>query len=146
MKSLAKTPKEYLESLPRDRASVISEMRRFILQHLPKGYVEVMEYGMLSYCIPLEKFPDTYNKKPLCVIALAAHKNYNSLYLNTVYMSPPLLTLLENGFRANNKKLEMGQSCINFHRSVDLHLPTLAEIIAAVPPSEFISLYKKSRT
>lgn len=146
MISAATTAREYLESLTPERAEVISDMRRFILKNLPKGYEEVIEYGMLSYVIPLKNFPDTYNGKPLCVVALAAQKNYNSLYLNAVYSSPALLTLLENGFRANNKKLEMGQSCIRFHRMDDLELQTLIEIIAAVPPGEFIAMYKHSRT
>ena len=33
-----------------------------------------MNYGMISYEIPLETFPKTYNKKPLQYAALASHE------------------------------------------------------------------------
>ncbi len=34
------------------------------LENLPEGYVEVMNWGMISYEIPLERYPDTYNGQP----------------------------------------------------------------------------------
>jgi len=43
-----------------------------------------MNYGMISYEIPLETFPKTYNKKPLQYAALASQKNYMSPYLMNV--------------------------------------------------------------
>jgi len=43
-----------------------------------------MNYGMISYEIPLETFPKTYNKKPLQYASLAPQKNYMSLYLMNV--------------------------------------------------------------
>jgi hypothetical protein len=146
MQTTETTVRGYLESLPPDRRKTISVVRQFILKHLPKGYEEGIEFGMLSYHIPLKHFPDTYNGKPLPILALASQKNYNSLYLMSVYSNDALMTLLENGFRANSKKLEMGKSCLIFKRVEDLHLPTLAEIISAVPPHDFIAQYKRNHT
>ena len=44
-----------------------------------------MQYGMISYIVPLSVIPDTYNGQPLMYIALASQKHYMSLYLTTVY-------------------------------------------------------------
>jgi hypothetical protein len=35
--------------------------------------------------VPLERFPNTYNKQPLAYAGLASQKNYISLYLMKVY-------------------------------------------------------------
>ncbi|MCB1027999.1 MAG: DUF1801 domain-containing protein, partial [Microthrixaceae bacterium] len=61
MQSTAETPEQYLAELPPDRAEAISAVRDVILEHLPEGYVESMRWGMISYEVPLERFPDTYN-------------------------------------------------------------------------------------
>ncbi len=70
--SKAKTVSDYLQSLPGDRRGPISEVRDVILKNLPRGYVETMNWGMISYEIPLERFPDTYNKQPLNLAGLAS--------------------------------------------------------------------------
>ena len=81
VKSTAKTVNEYIKSLPPERAEVIQAVRKVILENLPKGYEEVINWGMISYEIPLKTYPTTYNKKPLLTAALAAQKNYYSLQL-----------------------------------------------------------------
>ena len=85
MQSEAETPREYLESLPEDRREAIGEVRRAILDSLPEGYEEAMQYGMLSYVIPLEHYPETYNGQPLGYVSLASQKNYMSLDLMGIY-------------------------------------------------------------
>ncbi|MGH7518577.1 MAG: hypothetical protein ACREOC_14115 [Gemmatimonadales bacterium] len=44
----------YLAELPPDRRTAISTVRTMILEHLPKGYRESMNWGMLCYEVPLE--------------------------------------------------------------------------------------------
>ena len=41
-----------------------------MLDNLPDGYVELMQYGMLTYAIPLAMFADTYNGQPLGALSL----------------------------------------------------------------------------
>ena len=84
VRSRSTTVEEYLEELPEDRRVVIAAVRKVILKNLPKGYQETMNWGMISYEIPLERFPKTYNKQPLLYAALAAQKNYFAVYLMTV--------------------------------------------------------------
>src|SRR4249919_3361169 len=70
--SKAATVEEYLESLPEDRREVIAAVRKVILKNLPKGYEERMNWGMITYEVPLETYPHTYNGQPLCYAGLAA--------------------------------------------------------------------------
>ena len=60
-------------------------MRSVILEHLPDGFEEGMQYGMIGYYVPLERFPDTYNGEPLSVAALASQKRHMALYMMGVY-------------------------------------------------------------
>ena len=74
MQSKATNVEQYLNQLPEERKSAISVVREVILKNLPKGYNEVMNWGMITYEVPLSIYPDTYNKKPLIYIALASKK------------------------------------------------------------------------
>ena len=57
------TPQEYLASVPDDRRALIDTIRGAILGHLPNGFEETIEFKMLSYVVPLERFADTYNRR-----------------------------------------------------------------------------------
>ena len=142
--STTTTPTEYLASLPPDRREIISAVRDLILQSLPQGYQETINWGMLSYEVPLETYPDTYNKKPLNYIGLAAQKNYNSLYLMSVYQNPTDYQDLMDAFDALGVKPDMGKSCIRFKRLDQLPLETISRLIAKTSVQEFISTAKSS--
>lgn len=86
VRSEAGTVEAYLEELPPERREVVSEVREAILEHLPDGYEETMNWGMVSYEVPLERYPDTYNGEPVMYAALAARKRHYALYLTGVYM------------------------------------------------------------
>ncbi|MGB2963968.1 MAG: DUF1801 domain-containing protein, partial [Anaerolineales bacterium] len=81
MKSKAVTVAEYLAEMPPDRREAIKKVREIILRNLPEGYQEVMNWGMITYQVPLEVYPDTYNGKPLMYAALANQKNHLAVYL-----------------------------------------------------------------
>jgi hypothetical protein len=145
VKSKATTVPEYLKSLPEDRRVVISTMRDLILKHLPKGYRETINWGMLSYEIPLERFPDTYNGQPLSYLCLAAQKNYYVLHAMCVYCDPKREAWLKSEFKKAGKKLDMGKACIRFKKLEDLPLDVIAQVIAAATPEEYIARYEASR-
>jgi hypothetical protein len=63
--SNAATVEEYLNELPAERRAVIEQVRQVILDNLPPGYEESMNWGMISYEVPLVCYPKTYNKQPL---------------------------------------------------------------------------------
>src|SRR4029078_11371084 len=77
----------YLASLTPEQRTVIEEARAFVQRHIPKGYAEFMNWGVINWGIPLEEFSNTYNGPPLCYVGRGAHKSYNSLYLMGAYES-----------------------------------------------------------
>src|SRR3954468_20465997 len=141
----AKTPEEYLDDLPADRRKAIAAVRSVVRKHLPKGYSEFVSWGMLNYGIPLSRFPNTYNGQPLCYAALAAQKNYCSLYLMSVYGDKKSELRLRAGFESAGKKLDMGKSCVRFKSPADLPLDVVGELIASVSVEKWIEIYEKSR-
>lgn len=134
-----RTVESYLQNLPEDRRAVVSAMRELIQRNLPQGYQETVNWGMISYEVPLELYPNTYNKQPLAYAGLAAQKNYNALYLLGVYSDPKRRTELEQAFAAAGKKLDMGKSCLRFRALDDLPLAAVGKLIASMPVTEFIA-------
>lgn len=145
MKSTATTPEEYLAGLPEDRREALTKVRGIILKHLPKGYEEAMNWGMITYQVPLSVYPDTYNKQPLMFAALASQKNHMAVYLMCSYGKPSLKQKLVEAYAKAGKKLDMGGSCLRFKKLDDLLLDAVAEQIAAVPMEEHIAAAKSVR-
>ncbi len=85
--STATTVADYLAELSGDRSRLIEAVRRVINDNLPAGYKEVMNWGMITWEVPLATWPDTYNGKPLMFASLASQKNYCALYLLCSYWS-----------------------------------------------------------
>lgn len=145
MKSSAPTVKKYLEELPEDRRAVVEAVREMVLHNLPEGYAETMRWGMISYELPLERYPKTYNGQPLAYVGLASQKNNCALYLTCVYQDPEQEARLREGFRKAGKKLDLGKSCLRFKKLDDLPMNVLAELVASTPPEHFIARYEASR-
>ncbi len=143
VQSKAQTVKEYLAELPPDRRKEIETLRKVILANLPKGYEECMSYGMIGYVIPLSRYPETYNKQPLAIAALASQKNYMSVYLMCVYGEKQYMEWFKKSFEASGKKLDMGKSCVRFKKSDDLPLDVIGEAIAKVSVENYIKFYEK---
>jgi len=123
----------------------LAQVRDTILRHLPAGYQEGMGYGMIAYVVPLERYPDTYNGRPLAFAALAAQKHHSALYLNSVYQDPKAEASLRAAFREVGLEPDMGKSCVRFRRAEDLPLAAIGELIAATPPDAFIAAYEAAR-
>jgi len=143
--SKATTVSQYIRELPSAQRAVISKLRAIIRKNLPDGYVEAMNWGMISYEIPLKRYPDTYNRQPLGIAALAAQKNYFALYLNCIYMDGERARTFAEGFRESGKKLDMGKSCVRFKSLDDLPLDLIAKTIAGMSVQEHIEIYEASR-
>jgi uncharacterized protein YdhG (YjbR/CyaY superfamily) len=144
-RSNATTVAQYLAALPADRRKELAAVRKLILKHLPKGYQETMGWGMISYGIPLADYPNTYNGQPLCFAALAAQKNFSTIYLMGAYASSKEYRALKSAFEKAGKKFDMGKSCLHFKRAADLELEAVAKVIAATPPKRFIAYFEKYR-
>lgn len=142
MKSTAGTVTEYLNSLPSDRKKALSEVRKVVKKNLPKGYVEVINWGMISYEIPLKVYPKTYNKKPLMFLGLANQKNYMTLHLMCTYGNKELEQWFKDAWNKTGKKLDMGKGCLQFKKLEDLSLEVLGDLVKKVPVKVYIENYE----
>jgi len=145
MRSDAATVEEYLAALPEDRRSAVTAVREVVLANLPEGYEEVVNWGMITYQVPLDLEPDTYNGRPLMYAALASQKNHMAVYLTGVYSDPAARAAFESGYRASGKRLDMGKSCVRFRSLDDLPLDVVAEAIRRFEVAEFIDLVSSRR-
>ena len=143
--SKAATVSAYLKSLPPERRRVVSTVREVVLKNLPTGYRESMGFGYITYGVPLETYPGTYNGQPLCYAGLAAQKNHYALYLMGAYADPTKGKRLAAEFRKRGKKLDMGKSCLRFKTLEDLPLDVIGDMIASIPPDEWIEHFEKTR-
>jgi hypothetical protein len=104
-----------------------------------------MEHGMISYEVPLARYPNTYNGKPLCYVALAAQKHHLALYLMCAYGNPDRAAWLEAAFRGAGKRYDAGKSCLRFQTLDDLPLEAIGQVIAECPAEQFIAQYETAR-
>jgi len=146
VQSDAKSVSEYLGALPADRRRAIKAVRGTILDKLPRGYEESMQFGMIGYCVPLSRYPKTYNGAPLNYVALASQKNYMSVYLMGCYGDAKLVKWFEAEFKKTGKRLDMGKSCVRFKTLDDLPLALIGEVVSRMSVDDFIALYERARS
>jgi hypothetical protein len=140
----ATTVEDYLTGLPDDRRPAIEAVREVVLANLPAGFEEVVQYGMLSYVIPLERYPDTYNGHPLAVASLADQKRHMSIYLMGAYGDEGTEAYLRAHWPPD-LRLDMGKSCVRFRRLDDLPLDLIGTVIARTSVDDFITTYEQGR-
>jgi hypothetical protein len=145
VQSAAPTVEAYLAELPPERRHAVAAVRDVVRKSLPKGYGEGMQYGMIGWYIPLERYPDTYNGQPLGVVALAAQKKYFSLYLHSIYADPDERRWFENAYADAGKELDAGKSCVRFTRLDDLPLDVIGEAVSRTSVDDYIERYEASR-
>lgn len=146
MQSKAKTVNGYLNSLPDDRKQAIQKVRKVILDNLPSGIEENMNWGMIAYEVPLSAHPDTYNKQPLMFAALASQKNHMAVYLSGIYSDDKLREQFISDYKETGKRLDMGKSCVRFKNLDDLPLELVGKAISAVSMEEYIQIYTEVKS
>lgn len=158
--SRAATVEQYLAELPDDRRALVAAIRDVVNANLPAGYQEAMQYGMIGWSVPHDRYPAGYHadpRQPLPLAALAAQKQYVSLYLMGVYCGcveatancGPVETDEARWFReawvATGRRLDMGKSCVRMKRSDDVAFDVIAEAIRRLPVDEYIRRYEATR-
>ena len=121
------------------------KLRALVRKHLPKGYVEVMRWGMLCYEVPLRTYPDTYNKEPLMYAALASQKNHYGVYLCGLYSFDKIQSRFVKAWKKRGVKLNMGKSCIRLKSWDECQEDLIAEVVSAVSVEDFVAHAKSLR-
>lgn len=141
--------KEYLDSVPDEKRESFLEIRKAIVDNLPEGFEETLSYGMLGYVVPLSLYPKGYRPAkgtPLPLIALAAQKQYISLYHLGLYGDPELLDWFVHAYAKMGyaHPLDMGKSCIRFRRREEIPLGLIGELAGKIGVGEWIRRYEES--
>ena len=109
------------------------------------GFEEVMLYGMISWVVPLERYPKTYNGEPLTIASLASQKNYMALYLHCAYVDEGLHDRFVERWAQSGLKLDMGKSCVRFRSLEHVALDAVGDAIAQTSAERHIAAYERGR-
>jgi len=139
MQSQAKTPREYIDSLPEDRRPAVKKLRALIRRSLPKGYKEQMRWGFICYEVPLSACPETYNGEPLMYAAIAAQKRHYGVYMCGIYVVPRVFKKLTSEWKKRGTRLDIGKSCLRIASWEKCEPDLIADAIASVPMAEFVA-------
>jgi len=144
-KSDAGTVAEYLRRLPPDRRNVLEAVRRVVRDHLQDGYEEVMNWGMITYQVPLQTDSRAAKGRPLMYAALASQKNYFVLHLMGAHGCPTDLQRISDAYKKAGKKLDMGKGCLRFKTLDELPLDAIGNLIGAFSPMQFAAFCERTR-
>lgn len=146
MQSPAATPEEYVNELPAERKEAIQKLRKEIKKNLPKGFKEVMGYGMIGYVVPHSIYPKGYHcdtKMPLPFMNVASQKNFIAVYHMGVYSNKKLLDwLLAEYKKISPKKLDMGKSCLRFTKPENIPYELIGKLAGKMTVDEWITIYE----
>lgn len=144
------TPDEYMKRQPQERQPVLERFRQTIKKHLPDGFEETIQYGMIGYVVPHSLYPKGYHvnpKEPLPFIALANQKNYIAFYHLGMYADKPLLDWFVKSYEALRiGKLDMGKSCIRFKNTEKIPFELIGELCAKLTVEAYVIIYEANKT
>jgi len=144
----ANSVKAYLEALPEARKAPMHKLRQVILDNLPKGMEEQINYGMLGYVIPHSVYPAGYHcdtKLPLPFMNLASQKNFIAVYHMGIYAKKELLDWFKQEYPKHCKyKLDMGKSCIRFKKMDEIPYDLIGQLMSKMTVQDWTDLYDKN--
>lgn len=147
MQYKAKTTKEYISQLPEERKEPFSKLREVIINNLPKGFEEIINYGMPGFVVPHSKYPEGYHcdpKLPLPFINIASQKNFIALYHMGIYSDKKLMEWFISEYPKYVKtKLDMGKSCIRFKKIDQIPYKLIGELASKISPEDWITTYER---
>ena len=148
MKTDANTPEEYMDNLPNDRKQAMNKLRKTIIDNLPIGFEETLNYGMIGYVVPHSIYPNGYHcnpKLPLPFMNIASQKNFIAVYHMGLYANQKLLNWFVQEYPKHcNTKLDMGKSCLRFKKIDQIPFDLIAELSKKVSVKEWIEICEES--
>ena len=145
VRSEATSVADFFAKLPEDRRGDLEVVRESMLAGIPPGVVKTMNWGMISYEIPLERYPDSYNGQPLLFAALANQKRHMAVYLHCIYADPTIRQNFEDEYAASGQPMDIGKSCVRFSRLERLPLDVIERAVRRMSVEEYIAACEASR-
>jgi Domain of unknown function (DU1801) len=146
MTSKATTPDQYIKELPADRKEAMIKLRETIVKNIPKGFKEMMGYGMMGYAVPHEIYPAGYHcnpKDPLPFVGMASQKHFIAFYHMGIYAMPELLKWFVTEYpKHSSARLDMGKSCVRFKKPEHIPYKLIGQLMKKVSVKEWINTYE----
>lgn len=123
-------------------------LRKTIIENIPPGFEEQMDYGMLGYVVPHSIYQAGYHcnpKQALPFMGIASQKNFIAVYHMGIYVYQPLMDwFLAEYPKHSDRKLDMGKSCIRFKKINEIPVNLIGELASKMTVKEWIELYESN--
>jgi hypothetical protein len=147
MQSKAATVEQYLAELPPERQAPMRGLRDAVNARLPRGFQEVMSYGMVGWVVPHTLYPAGYHcdpKLPLPFMGMASQKQAISVYHMGIYADAALMTwFTAEHAKASPKKLDIGKSCVRYKSAEHIPFELIGELASRMTPQDWIARYER---
>ena len=148
MPSQTITVASYLKALPDDRRAAMTKLRKVVKANLPKGFKEVINYGMPGYVVPHSLYPQGYHcdaAQPLPFAAIASTKGHIGVHHMGMYADPKLTAWFQKEYaKLGVGKLDMGKSCLRFKKIETIPYDLIGELCRKMTVEGWIKLYEKA--
>lgn len=146
MQMEAETAENYIAQLSDERKQVMNRLREVIINKIPKGFKEAINYGMIGYVVPHSIYPSGYHcdtKQPLPFISIASQKNFVAIYHMGIYAHTILMDWFVSEYPKHcTTKLDMGKSCIRFKKLNEIPYELIGELAGKITVEEWIKIYE----
>jgi hypothetical protein len=147
MRSTATTPAAYIAELPPERRAVLRKLRATLRKQLPRGFKEMMDYGMLAYVVPKSRYAPGYHAdpaRPLPFINLASQKRHVALYHMGLYEGSLLAWFKDQWPKHSAAKLDLGKCCLRMTKLDHIPYELIGELASKMTPEQWIAAYEKA--
>lgn len=138
---------QYIDQLEGTRKPEFLELRKIIVDNLPKGFEECIGYGMIGYVVPHSIYPAGYHctpKLPLPFLNLVMRKDIITFYHMGLYSDEKLLDWFKDEYSKFTKlKLDMGKSCVRFKKSGDIPYALIGALMQKVSVEDWVLIYEE---
>jgi len=142
----AKNPAEYIHLIPDERKPAFTKLRNVILENLPLGFEETIQYGMIGFVVPHSIYPAGYHcdsKIPLPFMSIASQKNFVAVYHMGIYADKSLMEWFINEYPKHcTIKMDMGKSCLRFKKPEHIPYELIGKLASKLNVEQWINIYE----
>lgn len=117
-----------------------------VAQHLPRGFEQVIQYGMITWVVPLSLYPAGYHTSkgiPLPFLSIAMQKNHLAFYHMGIYHNQELREWFVAEYRNQTRREpDMGKSCLRLKPNGPLPVHLLGALCKKITPEQYVTQYQ----
>ena len=140
---------QYLNDVDDKRRVGFLNLFDTIQTSIPNGFKLCINYNMIGWVVPLERYPDGYHVQPntpLPFINLAVQKRHIGLYHLGLYSDAALLEWFQKSYtQVCTSKLNMGKSCVRFTNVKKIPFALIGELASKMTVQDWIGLYESAQ-